>query len=190
MRKIGLLCFEQMIFQPNSGSSSKRSVAGSANKRRWILYGCRPKSWRKIRQVEVCERLSSCARREIDCLGVSCTLSRTAAMFSADLRSFDVKVLVVYRTSLLEFEHQTLESRLWRATASAVKWRNARNVCTNELILIITCYHLDVLLNRVTCHGDLASVTEEITTHLTEATKTTWPPQTVNIDPPYLKAPL
>jgi len=28
---------------------------------------------------------SSCERREIDCLGVSCTFSRTAAMFSVDL---------------------------------------------------------------------------------------------------------
>jgi len=46
---------------------------------------CRPKSQRKIRQIEVAERPSSCERREINCLGFSRTFSRTAAMFSTDL---------------------------------------------------------------------------------------------------------
>jgi len=43
------------------------------------------KSQRKIRQVEIAERSNSCERREINRLRFSRTLSRTAAMFSADL---------------------------------------------------------------------------------------------------------
>ena len=48
------------------------------------IHLCRPKFQRKIRQIEVAERPSSC-EREIDRLGFSRTLSHTAAMFSADL---------------------------------------------------------------------------------------------------------
>lgn len=57
-------------------------------------------------------------------------------------------------------------------------------------MIIWTCW----LLNRGTCHGNLASVPDWInnTTHLTDAVKTTWTtPQTVTIEPPsYLKDPL
>jgi len=96
-----------MIFLPKLGSSSKRSETQSANKRRclwslilsswvsWILYGCKPKSRRKIRPVEDFQRPSSCARRGIDCPGFSCTLSRTAAMLPIGRSGgiFDVRVL-------------------------------------------------------------------------------------------------
>lgn len=63
------------IFRAKLGFSSKCSKAQTTNTRRcvwsftwvsWILYGCKPKSRRKIRQVEVCERQSSCARWGID----------------------------------------------------------------------------------------------------------------------------
>lgn len=40
------------------------------------------------------------------------------------------------------------------------------------------------------CHADLASATESQTTVLTDADKTTWLPQTVNIDPFYLTNPI
>lgn len=54
--------------------------------------------------------------------------------------------------------------------------------------LIIPFYHLDVLLlDRVTCHSDLASVTESCQIDAAEAT---WPPQATNIVPSQLKNPL
>ncbi|CAI6358339.1 unnamed protein product [Macrosiphum euphorbiae] len=76
----------KIIFLAKFGSTANCPRTQSANTRRcvwsftlsacvsWILYGCRPKSRRKIRQVEVTERPSSCERRGIDCLGF-CTFT-------------------------------------------------------------------------------------------------------------------
>ncbi|KAG8319212.1 hypothetical protein J6590_096506 [Homalodisca vitripennis] len=67
-----------------------------------LLGGCRSISRRKILQVEVCERPSSCARRGIDCLGFTDSvevLDRSALPLTSGCR------LVVYRTGLLEFSY-------------------------------------------------------------------------------------
>jgi len=88
----------------------------------WILYGCKPKSRRKIRQVEGFERPSSCARRGIDCLGFYCTLSRTAAILLADLEVLWRTGVFwsFYQTCCLKFRYQTLNGWFWRTTTSAV----------------------------------------------------------------------
>lgn len=78
--------------------------------------GCRPNS------------RSSCGG--IDCIGFSCTLSQTLAMFSAIWRSFDIRVLyfyvlIPYQIDCLEFGHR-------RVDFEEAPSRNASNVQTNE----------------------------------------------------------
>lgn len=79
----------------------------------WILYGCRPKSWRKIRQTEVTERPSSCERREIDFL----VFSRTAAILPPFRWRTSVGWLIIEPVnSNLATKRRIVDSagRLWR----------------------------------------------------------------------------
>lgn len=73
-------------FLPDTPKPSQQTenIYGPLNLRFWVIWtlqGCRSKSWHKTHQVEICERTSSCARQGVHCLGSSCTLPQTAAMF-------------------------------------------------------------------------------------------------------------
>lgn len=131
----------QIIFQPKSGSSSKRSDAQWANRLRclsslplnssvkWILYWWKSKSRRKIYQVWEKLAASYSPVNFADSVLGRC---------SPNVRVFG---LVVYRTNRTEFGHQILESRLWRATA-CVKWAYGaqRNEHSFWYVCVYVCF--------------------------------------------------
>lgn len=81
----------------------------------------------------LCGTSSACTSRGIDWRGISCTLSRTASMFSADLAILWRTCVgwLIKESVIANLATTRLQRYLWRAAVSATGC-NVRNVCTDE----------------------------------------------------------
>ena len=123
----------KMIYLAKFGLTSNCSRTQSANTRHrlwsftlsswvsWILQGCRSKSRRKIRQIEVAERSSSCETRNWPPRVFPYTLTHSSDVFSRCVSAMYWCWLIIYRIGWFEFGHQTSNSRLGRTVVARIK---------------------------------------------------------------------